>query len=149
MRDLANTLLMPSRLTWRSDLVRAGVAGVRRAASRVRPARRVPVQPQLTAVECGAACLAMILGFYGRSTPVAECRGRCGVGRDGVTARAIAQAARAYGLRGRAFSLEPAMLARVPLPAIAHWEFNHFVVVERWSPRGVAIVDPALGRRAL
>lgn len=111
--------------------------------------RRVPVLLQLTAVECGAACLAMILSHYGRQTQVAECRATMGIGRDGVTARTIAQAAGSYGLRVRAFSLELKEFHSLPLPAIAHWEFNHFVVVEHWSPQTVEIVDPAVGRRRL
>ena len=111
--------------------------------------RRVPVLPQLSAVECGAACLAMILNYHGRRTRVAECRETCGVGRDGLTAATVAQAARSYGLRVKAFSLEPAELGNLQLPAIAHWEFEHFVVVERWSRAYVDIVDPASGRRRL
>jgi ATP-binding cassette subfamily B protein len=110
---------------------------------------RVPVLLQLSAVECGAACLAMILTYYGRQTRVAECRAAIGIGRDGVTARTIAQAARGYGLRVRAFSLELTDFQSLSLPAIAHWDFNHFVVVERWSSQAVEIVDPATGRRRL
>src|SRR5262249_47503966 len=72
-----------------------------------------------------------------------------GVGRDGLTAHTIAQAAQHYGLRVRAFSLAPADFRHVPLPAIVHWNFNHFVVVERWSPTQVGIVDPTSGRRRL
>ncbi|MGO8790099.1 MAG: peptidase domain-containing ABC transporter [Terriglobia bacterium] len=109
--------------------------------------RRVPVLLQLNAVECGAACLAMVLSYHGRKTRVAECGEVCGAGRDGVTAETIAKAARSYGLRVAAFSLEPSQFKDIPVPAIAHWEFNHFVVVERWSPRWVEIVDPANGRR--
>jgi ATP-binding cassette, subfamily B, bacterial len=111
--------------------------------------RRVPVLLQLSAVECGAACLAMILSYFGRQVRVAECRECLGIGRDGATAQAIVKAARHYGLRVKTFSLEPAALRYVPLPAIAHWNFKHFVVIERWSPKNVEIVDPALGRRRL
>lgn len=111
--------------------------------------RRVPVLLQLSAVECGAACLAMILSYYGRKTLVSETRERCSVGRDGATARTIARVARSYGLRVRAYSGEPVDFKYVPLPAIVHWNFNHFVVVERWSPHQVDIVDPAGGRRRL
>jgi len=67
--------------------------------------RRVPPLRQLNDVECGAACLAMILNYHGRNTGVAECRESCGVGRDGVSAQSIASAARSYGLRVKAFSL--------------------------------------------
>ena len=109
--------------------------------------RRVPVLLQMNAVECGAACLAMVLDYHGRKTRVAECSEVCRAGRDGLTAQNIAQAARSYGLRVVAFSLEPSHFKDVSVPAIAHWEFNHFVVVEQWSPKWVEIVDPASGRR--
>lgn len=111
--------------------------------------RRVPVIVQNSATECGAACLAMVLSFHGRRTTVREVADRLQVGRDGLNALAIVQAAREYGLQARAFSLEPGDLARVPLPAVVHWEFQHFVVVERWTPGRVDVVDPGQGRRRL
>jgi ABC-type bacteriocin/lantibiotic exporter with double-glycine peptidase domain len=109
----------------------------------------VPVLRQLSAVECGAACLAMVLSYHGRATSVAECRAKCGPGRGGLTAKAIAEAAREYGLRVRAYSLEPENFHHLTLPVIAHWNFNHFIVVDGWSRDAVAIVDPASGRRTL
>ena len=57
---------------------------------------RVPIRLQLSEVECGAACVAMIFSYYGRNTKVAECYERLGIGRDGVTARSIANVARSY-----------------------------------------------------
>jgi ATP-binding cassette, subfamily B, bacterial len=111
--------------------------------------RRVPVLQGMTIAECGAACLAMILSYYGRKTSVSEVRDYCGVGRDGLTALSIAQAARQYGLRVRAISLQENDFRFVTLPAIVHWEFNHFLIVERWSPTHVDLVDPAVGRRRL
>ncbi|GHO92427.1 NHLP family bacteriocin export ABC transporter peptidase/permease/ATPase [Reticulibacter mediterranei] len=104
---------------------------------------------QMMAVECGAACLAMILNYYGRSISISEVQERCGVGRDGLSALAIVKAARQYGLRVRAISLKKNDFHNVALPAIVHWEFNHFVIVERWSRTHVDLVDPAVGRRRL
>ena len=75
--------------------------------------KRVPVVLQMTSHECGAACLAMILSYHGRETTLNECREYLPGGRDGITARGIAQAARDLGLRVRAFSMEPASLAQV------------------------------------
>jgi HlyB family type I secretion system ABC transporter len=111
--------------------------------------RRVPLIIQMTELECGAACLAMILNFHGRKTRVSECREYLGAGTDGVKADLIAKEARRFGLRVRAYSVSLNDFKYVPLPAVAHWNFNHFVVVERWSPKRVAIVNPALGRRRL
>src|SRR5512132_2629327 len=68
--------------------------------------RRVPVRLQLTQTECGAACLSMILSYYGRDTRVAEVRDELHVGRDGLTALNITEAARNYGLRVKAYTLE-------------------------------------------
>ena len=111
--------------------------------------RRVPVILQLSSVECGAACLAMILGYFGRRTRVADCLECLSVGRDGLTAEAIAKGARNFGLRVKAYTLEPTGFKQVPLPVIVHWNFKHFVVVERWRPDRVDLVDPASGRRQL
>jgi ATP-binding cassette, subfamily B, bacterial len=111
--------------------------------------RRVPVLLQLNAVECGAACLAMILQYYGRRVSISEIRERSDPGRDGLTALSIVKQAQNYGLRVRALSLKENDLRFVRLPAIVHWEFNHFLVVERWTPAYVDVVDPAIGRRHL
>jgi ATP-binding cassette, subfamily B, bacterial len=112
--------------------------------------RRVPLLYQMSMTECGAACLAMILSYYGRKTSVSEIRERCGVGRDGLSAFAIVKAARSYDLRTRAISLTEVKDFRfVALPAIIHWNFNHFLVIERWSTSFVDVVDPALGRTRL
>jgi ABC-type bacteriocin/lantibiotic exporter with double-glycine peptidase domain len=117
--------------------------------ARVTRRRRVPVIHQLSETECGAACLAMILSFYGRKTSVSECRDLCMPGRDGLTALTIVKAARSYGLRVKAYTLEPENFKYVSLPAVVHWKFNHFIVVESWTPKSVTIVDPGGGRRRL
>ncbi|WP_233097640.1 peptidase domain-containing ABC transporter [Dictyobacter vulcani] len=123
----------------------AGVSAPRRK----RRWRRVHELRQMSAVECGACCLAMILNYHGCTVSVSDVQDLCGVGRDGLSALAIVKAARQYGLRVRTVSLKKNDFRFLTLPAIAHWEFNHFVVIERWSSRHVDIVDPATGRRKL
>jgi len=103
----------------------------------------------MSMAECGAACLAMILGYHGRKLSVVECREECGVGRDGVTARVLMKAARKYGFVPQAFSVDTDGLINVRLPAIVHWGFDHFVVLERIDLREATIIDPAFGRRTL
>ena len=61
---------------------------------------RVPVVRQMTEAECGAACLAMILAFYGKAVRIEALRGSLGGGREGTTALSILTAARHHG-RGR------------------------------------------------
>ena len=111
--------------------------------------KKVPLLTQMNAVECGAACLAMVLSYYGRPTKVAEISRLYNVGRDGLSAREIAQAARNYGLRVRAISLSQNDFRFVSLPVIVHWEFNHFIVLEHWTPQYVDVLDPAVGRKRL
>ena len=101
----------------------------------------------MEAVECGAAALAMVLAYHGHHAPLSDVRQACGISRDGSTAKNIVVAARSYGLVPRAQRLEPPALADCEGPAILHWDMNHFVVLERWTPKGAHIVDPAMGRR--
>jgi HlyB family type I secretion system ABC transporter len=111
--------------------------------------KRVSPLLQMTEVECGLTCLAMVLSYHGRKTSVSELRSRFGGGRDGSSALGIVKAARTFGMRVRAISLPRSEFSHVMLPAIVHWEFNHFLVVERWTPKYVIVVDPAGGRKKL
>src|SRR5947209_3019726 len=111
--------------------------------------KRVPQVSQVSMVECGLACLAMVLTYYGRKTSISELRMHYGVGRDGLSALGIVRAARHYGMRVRAISLRQNDFRFVKLPAIVHWEFNHFLIVERWSRKRIDVVDPARGRYRL
>ena len=91
----------------------------------------------------------MIVRYFGRRTSLSECRELCGSGRDGTTAELLAKAARKQGLQVRAVSAYSGDLSGFELPAIAHWNHNHFIVVESWSPKRVRIIDPSLGRLRL
>lgn len=110
--------------------------------------RRVPYVPQLEATECGAASLAMVLAHHGSPVSLQALREACGVSRDGATALDVVKAARQHGLEAKALKAGTVeALACVPLPAILHWEMNHFLVLERLDARGADLVDPAHGRR--
>ncbi len=110
--------------------------------------RRVPFVQQLSATECGPACLAMVLGFHGKEVGMEETRQACGVSRDGVSARALLEGAGLLGLRGRGVKAEVEQLALLPAGStILHWGFAHFVVLAGVDARGVHIVDPAVGPR--
>ena len=112
-----------------------------------RSRKRVDFIAQMEATECGAAGLAMILAYHGHHAPLPEVRQACGVSRDGASALAIIRAARSYGLEAQGVRLELEQLPLLPLPAILHWDFDHFVVLERVGKAGVTLVDPAHGRR--
>jgi NHLM bacteriocin system ABC transporter peptidase/ATP-binding protein len=103
----------------------------------------------MEAVECGAACLAMILAYYGRWVPLEELRVKCGVGRDGSKASNVCKAARLYGMDAKGLKKEPEALANIPLPAIIHWNFNHYVVLQGLSAKYAWLNDPASGPRRI
>lgn len=108
---------------------------------------RIPVVHTLSLTDCGAACLSMTLGYHGKNVRLDELREATGVNRDGVDALALLHAARQYGLRGRGVALEMEDLGFLAPGSILHWEFNHFVVLERVRKNSIDIIDPAVGRR--
>lgn len=101
----------------------------------------------MEAADCGAACLASVLGYHGRETTLREVRQALGAGRGGVSARQMLETARLFALRTRGVQLELDHLADLPTGAVLHWGFDHFVVLERPTPGGAHIVDPAVGPR--
>ena len=107
---------------------------------------KVPVVMQMEALECGAASLTMILAYYDKWIPLEQIREDCGVSRDGSNAKNILLAARSYGLTAKAYRYDPDRLKEVgKFPMIAHWEFNHFIVVDGFKGDKVYINDPARG----
>lgn len=107
---------------------------------------KVPVVMQMEALECGAASLTMILAYYDKWIPLEQIREDCGVSRDGSNAKNILLAARSYGLTAKAYRYDPHRLKEVgKFPMIAHWEFNHFIVVDGFKGDKVYINDPARG----
>ena len=102
---------------------------------------------QMEALECGAACLTMILAYYGRWVPLEQVRADCGVSRDGSKASNVLKAARSYGLKAKGMTYSTDALRRKgTFPCIIFWNFNHFVVLDGFKGNNAYINDPARGQ---
>ena len=107
---------------------------------------KVPVIMQMEALECGAACLAMVAAYYGKWVPLEQVRRDCGVSRDGSNARNVLVAARSYGFAAKGYRYEPDSLRTDgQFPCIIHWNMEHFVVLNGFTKDKAVLNDPARG----
>ncbi|WP_429945607.1 peptidase domain-containing ABC transporter [Bibersteinia trehalosi] len=111
--------------------------------------RKMPMVLQTETAECGLACLAMILGYYGKSSNLFELRNRYGTSSRGVTLQTLISTAKDCGLLTRPLSLELDEIPQLKLPCILHWDFNHFVVLVKTTPTHFILHDPAFGKRKI
>lgn len=109
-------------------------------------AAKVPVVMQMEALECGAACLDMILAYYGKWIALEQVRLDCGVSRDGSNAKNILKAARNYGMQAAGYRMDMESLRKeCTFPCIVHWEYNHFIVLCGFKGQKAYINDPSRG----
>ena len=97
-------------------------------------------------MDCGPSCLRMIAKHYGRNYSVQSLRERSHITREGVSLLGTSDAAESIGFRTMGIRLGLDQLAKeTPLPCIAHWKQNHFVVVYQITKKHVHVADPAHG----
>jgi ATP-binding cassette subfamily B protein RaxB len=97
---------------------------------------------QTEAAECGLASLAMIANWHGHEVDLNMLRQRFGVSARGMSLRQLMQTADGMQLLPRPLKLDLNGLPLLHLPAILHWDLNHFVVIERVEGERAFIVDP-------
>ena len=110
-----------------------------------------PFYKQLDAMDCGPSCLRMIAKHYGKTYSLQTLRDKSYITREGVSMLGISDAAEAIGFRsmGVRISFEQ-LMNEAPLPCIAHWKQNHFIVVYKISKKRngdviIYVSDPARG----
>ena len=110
---------------------------------------RVPVILQSEAPECGIACLAMVASYHGHRTDLSAMRLRLSPSLKGITLKHIAQIAETMGMTARGVQVPLDALGKLRLPAVLHWDMNHFVVLASVRGRKITVHDPARGKRIL
>ncbi|MEH2359020.1 peptidase domain-containing ABC transporter [Nostoc sp.] len=108
-----------------------------------------PFYAQQSAADCGSACLVMIGNYWDKRFSINRLRDMTNVSRNGASLKAMAATAENLGFATRPVKATLEKLAEQPLPAIAHWEGNHFIVVYEITKTRVIVCDPALGQRSL
>jgi ATP-binding cassette subfamily B protein RaxB len=107
----------------------------------------LPIIQQTEAAECGLACLAMISSYYGHRIDLNTLRRRYPVSLKGVTLRGMIQVASHMQLACRPIRFELTDLKQLHMPAVVHWDMNHFVVLKSVTKRGIVVHDPASGEK--
>jgi ATP-binding cassette subfamily B protein len=114
-----------------------------------RRVRRMKFINQIDEMDCGAASLGMIADHFGRRVSLARIRQLVNTGLDGTSLRSLCTAAEELGLAARSVKASLHNLDRMPLPAICHWDGDHWLVLYHVTARKAFIADPALGFRRL
>ena len=110
---------------------------------------RLPIILQAEAAECGLACIAMVAGYHGYATSLAELRRRFSTSLNGSTLKALMEMSDSIGFTCRPIRLDLDEIEQLKTPSMLHWDLSHFVVLRRANRRGLWIHDPALGERHL
>jgi len=116
-----------------------------------KPKAVFPFIRQANLMECGTTCLAMIFRSYGLANVRPLLNQLAHVTQEGTNLLVLSQLAELFGFRPTGYRLKPENLqaGTVPLPCIAHYEGNHFVVVYGTTASHVLLADPATGKHRM
>lgn len=107
--------------------------------------RRLGLVRSAEAAECGLACMAMVARFHGHRLEMNDLRQRFPVSMAGATLRGLMSIGDDLGFSARAVRVDLGDLRDLRTPAILHWDFNHFVVLESAGPNAAVVYDPGRG----
>ncbi len=106
--------------------------------------KKYPHFKQLHQRDCGIVCLRMISQYYGKFFTTEQLRPLAHQKQEGVTLLNISEAAEALGMHTVGAKLNyQRLIDDIPLPGIAYWKGNHFVVVYEADAKQVTIADPS------
>lgn len=108
---------------------------------------KLPIILQAERSECALACLAMVLNFYNHKVDLNTLRLRARISQQGITLKSLVNLTARFDLVSRPLRMEVAELAKLSLPAILHWDLDHFVVLQHVGRRGLVIHNPAIGKQ--
>lgn len=100
---------------------------------------------QIEQSDCGVTCLRMVARYFGRKIPVKFLRSRADLSRGGISVRGLKECAESIGMKGYGVKLGSGLLGDAPLPAILHWNQNHFAVLWKVRKGRYFVADPAAG----
>lgn len=104
--------------------------------------RRVRLVRQTELAECGLASLAMVANFHGMDVDLGTLRRRFQPSLRGASLKSLIAMADRLGLTSRAVKLPLDQLVNLHLPAILHWNLNHYVVLEKVGGGKALIHNP-------
>jgi len=108
--------------------------------------RFFPFYKQPDSSDCGPTCLRMVAKYYGRSFSLQTLREKTQIGKEGVNLLGIGEAAESIGFRTQSIKLTYSTLIKdAKLPAILHWDQNHFTVLYKARKNKLFVADSAKG----
>ena len=108
--------------------------------------KRFPNYKQLDAKDCGLACIQIISKFYNKFFSIQDIRNLSSVSKEGLSLYELGLTAERLGLKSLPVKAEFEKLTdSIPLPCIAHWRNNHYVVIYKITKNSIYISDPKIG----
>ena len=97
-------------------------------------------------MQCGLACMAMICYHWGQEYSVKFLNKFCTASKDGVSFKGLSDLSDTLGLHCISGKVSIQELRECPLPAILHWNQNHFIVLYKIKNNKFYIADPSKGK---